>query len=72
MGSFTYSEDPDEMPHNVAFHQGLYCLLRSYLQKSENYDTLRYVQWTMPGLLHQTRRKNPFVYKELKCLVNLQ
>ena len=22
------SEDPDEMPHNVAFHQGLHCLLR--------------------------------------------
>ena len=22
------SEDPDEMPHNKAFHQGLHCLLR--------------------------------------------
>ena len=22
------SEDPDEMPHKVAFHQGLHCLLR--------------------------------------------
>ena len=21
-------EDPDEMPHNVAFHWGLHCLLR--------------------------------------------
>ena len=21
------SEDPDEMPHNAAFHQGLHCLL---------------------------------------------
>ena len=21
-------EDPDKMPHNVAFHQGLHCLLR--------------------------------------------
>ena len=20
-------EDPDKMPHNVAFHQGLHCLL---------------------------------------------
>ena len=26
MGTFTNSEDPDEMPHNVAFHQGLHCL----------------------------------------------
>ena len=23
-----YSEDSDEMQHNVAFHQGLHCLLR--------------------------------------------
>ena len=26
MGSFTNSEDPDEMPHNAAFHQGLHFL----------------------------------------------
>ena len=25
MGTFTNSVDPDEMPHNVAFHQGLHC-----------------------------------------------
>ena len=24
----TNREDPDEMPHNAAFHQGLHCLLR--------------------------------------------
>ena len=28
MGTFTNSEDPDEMLHNAAFHQGLHCLLR--------------------------------------------
>ena len=28
MGTLANSEDPDEMPHNVAFHQGLHCLLR--------------------------------------------
>ena len=27
-GTFTKSEDPDEMLHNAAFHQGLHCLLR--------------------------------------------
>ena len=27
-GTFTNSKDPDEMPHNVAFHQGLHCVLR--------------------------------------------
>ena len=25
-GTFTNSIDPDEMPHNAAFHLGLYCL----------------------------------------------
>ena len=34
MGTFTNSVDPDEMPHNAAFHQGLHCLLRQY-QSSE-------------------------------------
>ena len=28
MGIFTNSEDPEEMPHNAAFHQGLHCLYR--------------------------------------------
>ena len=27
-GTLANCEDPDEMPHNVAFHQGLHCLLR--------------------------------------------
>ena len=28
MGTLANSEDPDEMPHNATFHQGLQCLLR--------------------------------------------
>ena len=36
MGSTTNSEDPGEMPHKPAFHQGLHCLLRHYLS-SEKY-----------------------------------
>ena len=27
-GTLMKSEDPDEMPQNAAFHQGLHCLLR--------------------------------------------
>ena len=27
MDTLANSEDPDEMPHNRAFHQGLHCLL---------------------------------------------
>ena len=26
MSTFANSEDPDEMQHNAAFHQGLHCL----------------------------------------------
>ena len=28
MGNLANSEDPDEMPHNAAFHRGLHCLPR--------------------------------------------
>ena len=73
MGTFTNSEDPDEMPHNAAFHKGLHCLVRKktdlltkitfFLKLSP--DTPRYVQWTIPSLSYQTRRKNPLVYKGL-------
>ena len=28
MGTLAKSENPDEMQHNAAFHQGLKCLLR--------------------------------------------
>ena len=31
MSTFANSEDPDEMQHNAAFHQGLHCLQRSML-----------------------------------------
>ena len=42
MGTFTNSEDPDEMLHNVAFHQGLHCLLRlkRYSDKKGNLTPL--------------------------------
>ena len=28
MSNLANSEDPDEMQHNAAFHQGLHCLLQ--------------------------------------------
>ena len=36
MGSLTNSEDPDEMPHNAAFHQGLHYLLRQKWSLKKN------------------------------------
>ena len=32
-----YSADPDEMPHNAAFHLGLHCLSRSLVFKGLNH-----------------------------------
>ena len=46
MGIFMNSVDPDEMLHYTAFHLGLLC----------KGNTHRYVQWTIPSLLHQTQR----------------
>ena len=72
MDTFINSEDPDEMPHYAAFHQGLYCLLgKKDLQTKKTNTTFKnynltpqgmYVQWPIQSLLHQTRRKDPFVY----------
>ena len=39
MNTLANSEDPDEMPHYAAFHQGLHCLLRQK-QSSEKYINL--------------------------------
>ena len=56
MSTFANSEDPDEMQHNAAFHQGLHCLKRfkgSSDKKKifENHNLRpRYVQWTIPSL----------------------
>ena len=57
------SVDRDEMPHNMAFHQGLHCLLR---QKRSSENKLQFhleivtcgpriMQWTIPTLLNQFR-----------------
>ena len=35
MSTLTNSEDPDEMPHTVAFHQCLHCLLRQNLSSEK-------------------------------------
>ena len=35
MGTLENSEDPDEMPHNAAFHQGLHCLQKIKIFKTE-------------------------------------
>ena len=36
MGNLTNSEDQDEMPHDVAFHQGMHCLLRQKINRERS------------------------------------
>ena len=50
MDTFINSEDPDEMPHYAAFHQGLYCLLgKKDLQTKKN-TTLKNYNLTPQGM----------------------
>ena len=35
MNTFAYSEDPDKMQHNAAFHWGLHCKGKKDLQTKE-------------------------------------
>ena len=65
------SEDPDEIPHNAAFHQGLHSLLRQEQSSEKEIQYFleiitcdpQYIQWTIPSYLYQTRRKNPIVHE---------
>ena len=40
------SEDPNEIPHHVAFHQGLHCLLRQReIEIQFNHSHLDVINW---------------------------
>ena len=69
MDTFINSEDPDEMPHYAAFHQGLYCLLGTKDLQTKQTLLLKTITGhpkvctvAFPKFMHQTRRKDPFVY----------
>ena len=66
------------MPQNAVFHLGLHCLRKKILRQIIQYfflklqpNTPRYVQWTIPRLLYQTRRKNPLVHKGLNPYIDI-
>ena len=64
---------PKEMPHIMWHFIRVYtvCKGKKDLQTKTQYffklqpDTPKYVQWTIPSLMYQARRKNPLVYKGL-------
>ena len=61
MGILANSEDPDEMPHDAAFHQGLHYLLRESVE----------VQWLSCRVLDSRqwgRRFEPHLHH---CVVSL-
>ena len=41
-GTLANCEDPDEMPHNVAFHQGLHCLQKHHDLEISTIEPLKY------------------------------
>ena len=62
------------MQHNAAFIRVYtFCKGKKIFRQKNTIDLKlypdnpRYVQWTIPSLLYQTRRKNPLVYKGLRC-----
>ena len=75
MHTLANSEDLDEMLHDAAFHQGLHCLLSKIKTIFRKRITIsfrnllpvipQYIQWTIKGVLFQTRRENSFVHKGL-------
>ena len=77
MGTLANSEDPDEMQHNAAFHQGLHYLLRlkqlSGIEIYHNLENLpltpKSAQWAVINLLYQCVWENPSEYKGLICLL---
>ena len=75
MGTLTKSEDPDEMQHYAAIHQGLHCLLRlkqsSWTEIHHNLvistcDPLKHTMGRPPYLLYQFVWENPSEYKGLR------
>ena len=59
MDTFINSEDPDEMPHYAAFHQGLYCLLgKKDLQTKKtnttfkNYNLTTHIMYSGPSKVY--------------------
>ena len=62
-GTFTNSEDPDEMSHNAAFHQCKPCLSRKkrYSKKKMQYFSFNY------NLIHLDIQNEP---SEVYCIIS--
>ena len=50
MDTFINSEDPDQMPHYAAFHQGLYCLLGKKRSSDKKKHYLKNYNLTPQGM----------------------
>ena len=57
------SEDLEEMPHNVSFHQGLHWSTKATFRERKKYNF--YLEFITCSPLYHTRRKNPLVHKGL-------
>ena len=68
MGTLANSEDPDEMPHNAAFHLGLNCLLRQNRKKN---NIVLGAQWLSGRVLDSRPRGRGFEPHRHHCVVSL-
>ena len=65
MSTLVNSEDPDEMQHNAAFHQGLHCLQR--LKKSSGIEL--YLNQYKPSFFLWDKGQNAASDHGLHCLL---
>ena len=69
MRALANSEDPDELPLNAAFHQGLHRKRFSEKEIQFHLEIIsfdpQYIQWIIPSVLFQTRRKSPLTHKRV-------
>ena len=59
-------EDPDEMLHYAAFHQGLHWVKKIFRQKMYNHTSMNMYNGLPQVYCIKPERRNPLVYKGLK------
>ena len=57
-GTLAISKDPDEMPHMVAFHQSMHCLLR---YKSSGTEIHHFIEILTDNPLKYKKMDNPIL-----------
>ena len=65
MGTLANSEDPDEMVHNIALNQGLYCLLKQNLSTDEEIQCFGEIITWYPSIYNESSQLNCITFLEI-------